>query len=468
MAEEKYEEVVVVEETEHKQWTFLNYLRGIKRYKWWVLGFSVGAALVGYLGFKFVLNPSKKTLKASYTYELAGKYEDTDTLRFVDGSTFSPYDLTSREYVEKVKAENEAYAKVNVDKIVERNGITITKNVTYYNQNDADSAFITYKIEAKTSLFPSEKIGKQFIYDLVNYPKILSTQAIENYETISSFTTNFSSLTYDRQIGQLKEQYESTFKLYNDLALTFTESAIANENGEKIYMLRNTYTSSYITNGVQSFADELSNTLDASLYINYETGKENEKIKEIKEICKTYVETLTNDLKILKIYEDELKTLTDASTIIQNDTNISARITELSKQITELKIEIKDLEKELRKNGYEKNGAGEYVLNPAAESVIKRLEEARDGDTEWEKSCKAFGAKIEEYRVLLENDRIIAGKAYQYCYRSYQNRVNMLNGGYVVSSGSISNILGAGAGLLGGFVISSLVVAAVYIYRKEQ
>ena len=104
MAEEKKQEQQVLEEiveeeykeNQHK-FTFLKYIKSIARYKWWVIGFSLAGALAGYLGFRFILNPARRTLTATYTYDLAGSYTDNDTIRFIDGTLFNIYDLSSQE-----------------------------------------------------------------------------------------------------------------------------------------------------------------------------------------------------------------------------------------------------------------------------------------------------------------------------------------------------------------------------------
>ena len=57
MSQEKEELVEIVEEP--RKWTFQNYLKGIGKYKWWVIGATVVGAVAGYLGFKLVLNPAK-------------------------------------------------------------------------------------------------------------------------------------------------------------------------------------------------------------------------------------------------------------------------------------------------------------------------------------------------------------------------------------------------------------------------
>ena len=139
MAEEKKQEQLVVEEEyieEPSKWTFLKYIKSIAHFKWWVIGFTLFGALAGFLGFRFILNPITKKLSATYTYNLAGNYIDDDTIRFIDGTLFNPYEVTSKENLENVKASNEKYASVDIDKLVSDNVIRISKSATILNEND--------------------------------------------------------------------------------------------------------------------------------------------------------------------------------------------------------------------------------------------------------------------------------------------------------------------------------------------
>ena len=143
MAEEKRQEQQVVEEIVEEEyvedphrWTFLKYVKGIAKFKWWVIGFSLAGVLGGYLGFKFVLNPITKKLSASYTYNLAGEFTDKDTMVFIDGTLFNPYELASRENLQKVKDSDAKFASINLEKIISDNAIIISKSATLLKEKD--------------------------------------------------------------------------------------------------------------------------------------------------------------------------------------------------------------------------------------------------------------------------------------------------------------------------------------------
>ena len=473
MAEEKKQEqqVEVIEEEyveEPNRWTFLKYIKSIARFKFWVIGFTVFGALAGYLGFRLVLNPEKKVLSASYTYDLAGKFTDSDTMSFIDGTLFNPYELNNKENLEKVKDSDEKYASIDINKIVLDNAIVISKNATILNEKDTtgNSIEINYVITAKAKYFKNDDLGKDFLFDVINLAKDLSTAAINNYEAKSAFTDNFNTLSYDREIALLDEQYDYIFESYEDLIATFGPVASGNNDGKKLTELHTNFASQYYVSGVSSFTEILTGQKDANKFVNYETGHEAEKIEEIHALCSSYVQTIKNNLNSIAVYEDRLDKLLNSPSIIGTDTNVSQQITNLNKIIIELKLSNAKIDKELNNNGYFLNGSGDYVFDVLnTDTTIYKLNEK---DANWVKANSEFGQTIIEYKNNLVTNSNSLTSTYKYCYSQYKNKINIQNGGYVTLGGKVSNIAGAGIGLLVGFVISSLTVSFVYIYKEEK
>ena len=115
-------------------WSFARYFKSIAHFKWWVIGFTVAGALGGYLGFRFILNPMKKNATITYAYNLAGEDNEDGTVRFIDGSTFSVYDLTTKDVVEKVRASKEEYANVDTNGLIKNGLIKVSRSVGYYDK----------------------------------------------------------------------------------------------------------------------------------------------------------------------------------------------------------------------------------------------------------------------------------------------------------------------------------------------
>ena len=478
MAEEKKQEQQVVEEIVEEEinenphkWTFLKYIKSIARFKFWVIGFTLFGAVAGYLGFRFILNPMKKTLTATYTYNLAGEYIDADTIRFIDGTLFSPYELSNKENLEKIKASNEKYASINVDKLVADNAIVISKNVTFLNERDtSDNIEVKYIISAKAQNFKTNELGKDFLYDVIHSAKDLSTTAINNYDTVSYFTDNFSTITFEKEINQLSDQYDQNNLTYTELITDFGGSTIGNSSGSKIYDLQNEYVANYYTSSVQSFLEELKSTLKNKKYVNYIEGQESVAINNIKIQCENYIQSIEDNNRKVAIYQDALTNLLSTTTEYRDD--IAKEIASLTERITNIKLEIDELEDELEDSGYflDKDPGsptyGKYVLDEGnQDSTIYKLEHLSD---EWVDGCKAFKNLISNYKSSLELDRQKVTTVYQYCYSQYQNKISIQNGGYIALTGAINEWIGAAAGLVVGFILTSIVTAIIYVYKEEK
>ena len=473
MAEEKKQEqqVETIIEEEYvevpSKWTFLKYIKSIARFKWWIIGFTLFGAVAGYLGFRFILNPMKKTLSTEYTYDLAGKYTDSDTMSFIDGTLFNPYELTNRDNLQKVKDSNEKYASVNIDKLVSDNAIVISKTAKPLNDKDVTGTVeINYVISCKASYFKNDNLGKDFIYDVINLAKNLSTNAINNYEARLVFSNNYDSLTLDRQIGLLDEQYNAIKNSYNELVSTFSPVTTCNENGTKLNELITSFESQYYVSGVSSFTEILIGQKDANKYVNYVIGEEDAKIEEIHSLCTSYIQTIKNNNKNIDVLEERLDKLLSSVSIIGSDTNVSAQITSLNNEITNLMLSNTEITKELNNNGYFLNDQGEFVFNELdTNTTIYKLTQK---DANWVSSNTAFSNSIKEYKNRLIDNNDVLAETYKYCYSQYKNKINIQNGGYVTLSGSISSWIGAAIGLVAGFVVTSLITAIIYVYKEEK
>ena len=477
MSEEKKE---IVETAEPKKWTFLNYIKGVARYKWWVIGFTVFGVLAGFLGFKFVLSPATTKLTATYTYELAGEYENLDTVRLVDGSSFNPFTVTSESVLNAVKEANpETYAKVDVKKIVKKNGISISKDVETVGQKENEVAYVTYTMSASASLFPSQAVGQQFIYDVITYPAKISAAAADNYSVEECFTSNFGELLFKRQIDQMAEQYKAISDTYKQLGKDFDKSSVADENGSKIYDLENKFESNYSASSLKSFSDELYSQLFSRHYVNYVEGHEEEKIAEIRALCKGYLITLQDKIAEKDALEKQVEQLKwNYINLTDKTSEYLDQITELTEQITIVKADIQGIERELENHGYRKI-ADEWVDKsaPDGSDTSSPTDLGWDGCTinclmkkeaAWAQGSKDFATTITSYKTKLDADKNIASAAFRYCYKAYHSNVYILGSGFVRVKGSISSSIGAVVGLLAFYAASSFIVAAVYIYKKEQ
>ena len=196
MAEENKQ---IVKETpeEQKKFTLNVWVNGLVHFKWWVLGGTLGLGLIGALGTQFGINRVTETLEAEYLYNLATIVDEDNVERYVDGTLFSYADVVSSRNMEAVKATDEAFAGIDVNKIAKNNAISVSRTIDYKVDSDgnviASSKIVSYTIKAKAKFFPSKEVGKKYVEALVLSPKQASSAAIERY-SVTSYISAFDSL----------------------------------------------------------------------------------------------------------------------------------------------------------------------------------------------------------------------------------------------------------------------------------
>lgn len=455
----------IYEEEKPSSWNFKNYFKGVKRYKWWVLGATIAGVLLGFFSFKFILNPAKKVLSATYTYKLAAELEEgtTTTYRFLDGTLFDCFDVITKENLEAVKASDaETFKDVDVEKIYVNGSIAIEKLETKTTNKDVND--VQLKISAKAASFPSDKVGKQFLFALINCPKQISSKAIEKYEIDSYLDENIQGEEFVKQVSLLKKQYSAIDSAYKDLVSDFGQATSVEEGGDQLYQIYNDFVSKY-NDGTMNTVDLLVSQMHSNFYVNYTKGKEADKIKEVESLCEAYSKSYESYSKDLAIYETQLTNLTNAK-ITYNiaDAVFTKQLMELNNQIKELELSINELEKQLNLYGYFKVG-DHFEEDASKPSVIKAL---TDKNADWVKGNDAFRTKISEVAESLKTEREKATTVYKTVYSVNRNKVTLTNAGYVTLSGGISNLVGIAIGLVAGYLISSIVVAAIYIYKDDS
>ena len=461
MAEEKK---VYVEEEQAGSFTLKNYFRGIKRFKWWVIGSTVACAVLGFVGFKFVLNPSMAKLTASFKFDLAGKTEDDENYRLIDGSVFNYYDIVSKENLQKAKdADKEKFSKIDVDDLYSNGAISVEKVVTQYVTNSEDNIGVKFTVKASLGSFPNVEVGSDYLYTLINLPKDISSAAISNYSMNCYILDTRAEEAFDKQITALSKQYNKVSSVYYELQNKFGGNANSGVNSKSLVELLDDFSNRYDMGAITSIKLAES-SLTANKFVNYVEGKEAEKISELHALCKSYIDALRTYESDEKIYSKSLEDLSQAQNINMSNTEYSARCLELEQKVTSCKQQIEKLKIQLDLYGYEKSG-DEWVFNASKDSAIKNL---TDKDPTWVASNNAFKTTLEGLATSLLEDRETATKAYKNAYSVYSNKVTILDSGYVSLEKHISSILSAPVGALLGFLVSSIVTTFVYAYKVKK
>ena len=217
-----------VEESQQSSFNFKNYCRGIKSYKWWVIGSTVVCAVLGFVGFKFVINPIRSNYAIQYNYQLAGKTDDGVTFTLIDGTTFDQYDIASKANLQAVKDSNSKFKNVDVDKIFTE-GLINVKKIVETNKDDPNQTEVSFKATAKPRAFKNGSVGREFLFALINYPVEISTKAIEKYNINDFINANWSNLSWVDGIKELDKQYNKINEVYTELQANFGESVKPNK-----------------------------------------------------------------------------------------------------------------------------------------------------------------------------------------------------------------------------------------------
>ena len=461
MAEEK---IVQSEEVSTGSFTLKNYFRGIKRFKWWVIGSTAICAVLGFIGIKYIVNPMTNKLTVSYKYELAGESEDGETYRLVDGSVFNYYDVVSKENLQKVKdSDPEKFKAIDVDKVYNDNGIVVAKVVTSFVDNSEDYVDVSFKATASVSAFPSVSLGRDFLYAVINSPKQISTEAINNYSMNCYISDNRANETFEKQINALLKQYSKIYDVYSTLQYQFGASANTGVENKHVFEIFDLFRDKYDA-GTVTTVELAEGSWKANKYVNYEEGKEAEKIVELHGLANSYIHALHVYESDYEIYSESLKELVKAQNINMSDSEFNERCLYLEQKATSSKQQADKIKAQLDLYGYELSG-DEWVFNPSKSSAIKNL---TDKDPTWVANNKAFAASLESLATSLLEDRETATTVYRNTYSLYSNKVTLSDSGYVALEKHISSVLGAPIGAIAGFLISSIVTTFVYAYKVKK
>ena len=466
---EEQKELIVEEKQkeEAKRLTFQKWLKGIAHYKWWVVGGTLAFGVLGALGTQFGVNQITEKLTADYAYNLATITDEDNVERYVDGSLFNYAGVVSKANMEAIKASNEEFKGIDINKIVKNSAITVTRNVDYKTDSNgnvvANSRTVSYTITAKAKYFKNKEVGKKFVEALIYTPKQSSSAAIARYNVTSYISESFASLSYSKKVEALQAQQKAVSSTYENLEEKFGGYVIGNEQGQTLAQISSDFANA------ASRVSVLASAFYANGYVDYVVGQEDQRILAIKEEAEANVLTLESKQNELDVAKDLLKTMQSATMIstLESESEYSKELIKLKNQIVVLSNEIDVMIKDLHWAGYFENAEGNWVFdNSDTHNACYQLTEK---DATWIAKNTAFGNDLAEAATLLESERQEATTSFRYLYNHYNNGVAVFNSGYVEVKGNISWAIGLVVGLVLGFVLVTFVTGEVEVnYKKKE
>ena len=482
------EETVIIEEKDEGQFNFKNMGKAIAKFKWWVIGATAVGALGGFLAFKVGLNPAREELVSKFSYSINAKpknfviTEKTTNKDFArqplylsDGSLFEYSDVISESRLLAVQEANqEAFGKINISKMVKNGGIKITK-ASYTDNTTGEEVYeypARYTISAVNKYFKSEQQGKDFIKAVLEYELDIAKTANNNYE-VENFLSDSSASNFGLYVNNLNKQYSAIKDCYSSLLADFATSSIANKDGLTLNQIN---TSFQVTYSYGSYLDELEGELYTKHLVNL-NGVSGDKaaVKAVlMQRANAYKESVRSNLGKIDDYQQAIKDLANTSIIDDGTSALTQELIDLNKKVLDIKELNAFYKKEIANLGFtvpnvvtlDNIDSITYPGDSSGEGAIQSLM-GSESDA-WKAECSEFVLTLAETAGDLKQDRTTAGDVYGYVQNKYNNQVNFYTPGVAKMQGHLSSLIGVAAGLALGFIASTLVVTIVYISKKEK
>lgn len=488
MSEEKQNVVILQDpsDTERpRRWTMRRYLRGIVFGKWWVIGATVIGGVAGYLGTRFILNDMRESVSSSFSYQdIALTSDNQGGGTFVDGTRFNYAGLVSLDTLRSVKETKEEYAPIDLEKL--SNSISISME-SYEDPNTKATVYATpnrYTITARLSPFKNQALARSFLTDLIETTNVTAKNAVNRHEIDATLPANFDVLSFGDQIALLSSQRTRIRTEITKLADVFTLNGVVDAKGTLLRTLSTDFEYGFDYLGIDIF-DYLKDSLDVNFWVNYTPETIDTVITRYTETADGYKERMRQDIIAANTKQAKIDEMVASSGgIILSDSQFATLIAQYEQDIVDIELRRNEYLKELLDMGYTVDtfkadpteaNLDTITLSPG-EGTVGHLVSIREGTAseetkQWAKGCDAFRAAIQDIRTLLvDENEGYAGKvtsAYRYLYNTQRSSVTYYNANIIVVSGSIPAALGLVAGAAVFFLISSLILAAVYINRID-
>lgn len=479
MNEEKQNIVLLQSGDERKasRWSFRRYGKGIAYGKWWVLGASVLMAVAGYLGIEFGLNRMRGAVNSSFSYENLALTTSNGSLAYLDGTPFAYPSIVSRESLEAAKASDAKFASINVDSLLDSINITIKA------QEDGYSGPTVYVLSSSLSSAGNVSLARSYFSALIEAPNTKAMGIAANQKVSDLIPDNFASLTFEDRISILSEQKSAINKALSSLTNRFPSTAAINKEGTLLEKFASDVKYALMPDG-SDVIEGLEDSYRANHWAAFTDATIDKTIAKMEETAEGYIERLRDGVNEITVKQAVLDDFySSANPVIMNDSSFTATIAEYTRRITDLKTKRVDYLRELEFYGYT---VDEFRANPTLQKIdtivlssptgsLNRLKSIKAGTADaatvaWGEGCAAFATKIDTIKELLVGeegvDKQVNG-ATHYLYANNYSTVTYYDASVVKVSGTMTPLIGAAAGLVLGFLVSSLVAAGVYIGKID-
>ena len=403
------------EEIEEGGITIGQIFRTIFSQKWLALLIAAAITVVGTLGLYF-LGKRNEVYSVSFVLQLPNTSETNSTstsYTYPDGASFYFTDLISKQNLKEV-ASREGFKDIDVDKMVKKGDISISREVDKVTENSQNGVYdLSYTVKVKAKYFGEEDVARDFIEALISFPRDYISTMFIDYD--QSLTVAKSLITYDGQLDALKEQAEFILTNYEELIAAYGTGVVVKE-GKTLGFYQ-----AQLQTFLKSTLDNLKTRALTNMYV---MGDENG--QPLAAAIRQYeTDTLTkrDELNELQRTLDALYVGSDGQTSVI----VGAEILECAAKKEKLQTEI---------DYYEKFTAESCTYNE-----------------EFDKEVKTASAKVEGFtKEFAEISSIV--------YKT-KTTVNYLNASIIEVEGGRGLIMSVGISLIVGLILAAVVAYIV-------
>lgn len=405
------------EEIEQGGITIGQIFRTIFSQKWLALIVAAAITIIGTLGLYFI-GKGSEDYTVTFVSKIAGSGDTTVEFVFPDGKEFRYDAMVSLENLEKVKASDDLFKNINVEKMYEEGDISIIRTITEVVENSKIYE-MTYIISAKTKYFKTDVVARDFLSELAQFPnKYLEEMEIDYNRYLEA---SRSAIQYDVQLNYLTSQTSFLSEGYSKF--------ISSYGGN--FVVKDGKTLSYYQAQLQAFSDrgDIERLKNKALEEGYVMSDENG--SPLAEAIAKYESERFAKEREKEIAENALKIALDSLFAASEGQSSSVILdTEVIMNYTN---KIAQLDKELEE--------------------INKYIEGRHTDIAYDKEVDAVEAQVEAFTKEYAE---IASIVY-----STRTTVNYINTSIIEVEGGMGLVMSAVLSLVVGIIVASIVAYAV-------
>lgn len=481
-----------------RHFTWSDYCHFVYVFKYWILGITLVFAIIGYLLISLWWNPGHAVSTAHVRLELPltvtrDSNNSTTEIEYLDGSSYSMYDIISSSNIEKVientkdEEGNLIFSFLDAKEIVEDNAISIRLDTTTNANGEsvtADRGSFQYVITCSTGAFGSTENVSAFVEALIQSTYDEAISKIPTNHLISNIPTNYTSLTPSSLLGELITQYQAIDSLYTELLDQFESTTEVNEGQILREVYNNGFRAEYASQNGSSgtIFQDLQDEADLFNYVRFSESNISSAVNSCIRNGSILTRRLDDTSRSMAIAFEGLNGLRPS---IESGTASSSMQDQYTQYMTQYTTQLQrqqEILAELTSLGYRTIAdesqsfyyAVEFYLptdenyDPALDNgAIQHLLGTSEDDIQWRENCLAFVSEMDAYVERLDQSLEEANEVYNILYSSKPLAITYSDSSKFVTDGEMSSFLGAAAGLILGYLLSSVILAS-YGYIKAK